>query len=179
MQSLPPTGDGVGAPNPWYSPKFLGKYLGVDLTQPPGALRKTSPLRCPSPAVYASAPTKSWIGYNFHFGKVCDSSCTEHTEHQSRYHPGPPMSKFKISPSIIVAFVDARHSGFIYVSGCVYWSDTGPWYFHSPNNYDPRHDGDETGGANYAFVDGSVQYIRNVDEMFMARRLAASPSGGR
>jgi len=177
VRSTPPVYDKPGPTNPWFGPKFLGRYFDTDLTKLP-ILHRSSPLKCPGPAVYAPKPTDSYIGYNCSFG-VSDRTSDVDNNPNTEWLPGKPISRFRPPLNTVVAFVDARSFGFWYIAKWPYHNGTGPDVFdpltRPTQTYDPRHDGDETGGANFAFVDGTVRYIRNVNDEFLARKITVDP----
>jgi prepilin-type N-terminal cleavage/methylation domain-containing protein len=161
IQSLPPYYEDVGV-NKWYGSKYLGKYFEQDLDEL-GLRHPRSPLFCPGPPLFASLKS-CLIGYNANFQKGHITGPRL---------PGPPIQKFKVNPGTVVAFVDAQGNGFWYASQWTrqYTPPGKPQNFAfvgDPPKYDPRHDGDATGGANYAFCDGTVRYIRNSDELYRA-----------
>ncbi len=167
LDQVPPVYRSPGGDR-WYHPAYLGRYLNVDMTGV-SPLAGRSPLRCPSRAVYAPKPTDSYIGYNCNFGV---------RKSDGLWYPGKPIRKFR-KPATVVTFVDARHFGFWYIAKWPYHNGTGPDVFdpkeRPTQTYDPRHHGDENGGANFAFADGHVAYIRQVNDAFLAREITADP----
>ncbi len=170
----------------WFSPMYLGPYLGREIKKTTAAmLHPRSPLRCPTPSLHVPGgeTTKSYIGYNCNFSPGRDPAT-------GYFMTGPPLSKFRGSPSKIVAFTDHYTFGFWYVSR---WRKL-RFYPHenmydpADANYgrsnDPRHgearfDDETSGGSNFGFLDGSARFIRRpeVDQMFVAEQISPDPSG--
>jgi len=166
----------------WFSQMYMGPYLQYPLKRSASVmLNPRSPIRCMTRGLCMNNPNNSYIGYNNNFSGR--DSVTGY------FAPGPPLSKFQVSPSKVVAFTDHGHYGFWYISQ---WKDRngtgGNLYDPTHPQYgsanDPRHGGGRlddpnSGGSNFAFADGSCRFITrpDVDKLYAANAIARSPSG--
>ncbi len=183
---LPPVSQAEGSPavpnghrNRWYTGAFLGPYLDEEIplfvtnTGGGGSYEIPPPnsvLECPSSTVGFNnqRSRKSWLGMNNEWN---GKRFVDPMNNDLRNRPGnylgvdKPLNK-------VVSFADSTSFGLNTVADYTANNGSGFVGLNEFGGYNPRH----RGGANYAFLDGHVRWIRNPNEAFFNQEMFLVPN---
>jgi len=181
---LPPKDQNEGSPavtnghrNRWYTENFLGPYLGQTIAlfvkDPSGSYEIPPPntvLACPSRTVGFDNQRilKSWLGMNNEWN---GKRFVTPMDNNLRNQPGrfslvdKPLNK-------VVSFADSTNFGLNPVSNYTVNDASGFVGLNEFGGFNPRH----RGGANYAFLDGHVRWVKDPDQAFFDKELFLVPN---